>query len=202
MLAFAAVRPLAQPRIALVDFNNDCVGTSLAVLKAMFDRYYALSETGHPEEAQKYILYGIRLDTSANMRDISVPPLGDKNLDNGVNPRLCWLVRQALDSAWETWALPLAWRQRAEEYCRRVQIVVSGGFNPEKITRFEQLDVPVDVYGVGSSLMSNDDFMGTNTDFTADVVRVKISQDWVELAKVGRRATDNPDMETVDLRGL
>ena len=56
-----------------------------------------------------------------------------------------------------------------------MKIVVSGGFNPDKIRWFEELDVPVDIYGVGSSLMSNDDALGTNTDFTADVVRIKIN---------------------------
>ena len=202
MLAFAAVRPYEQSRIALVDFNNDSVGTSLAVLKAMFERYQAYSDAGQPDEARKYEVFGVRLDTSSNMRDVSVPPLGDKKLDNGVNPRLCWVVRQAIDSAWESWDLTPEWRQKAREYCRGVQIVVSGGFNPEKITRFEELGVPVDVYGIGSSLMSNDDVLGTNTDFTADVVRVKVNGDWVDLAKEGRYRTENPNLETVDLTEL
>ena len=202
MLAFAAVRPPDQPRVALVDFNNDSVGTSLAVLKAMFDRYQAFAIAGKDDEAQKYKLFGIRLDTSSNMRDISVPPLGEKKLDNGVNPRLCWIVRQAIDSAWESWDLSPAWHERAAEYCRKVQLVVSGGFHPKKIKWFEELGVPVDIYGVGSSLMSNDDLVGTNTDFTADVVRVKINDAWVDLAKVGRQATDNPDLEPVDLTEL
>ncbi len=202
MLAFAAVRPLGQPRIALVDFNNDSVGTSLAVLNAMFQRYKSLIDSGNTSDAEKYRLYGMRLDTSSNMRDVSVPPLGDKSLDNEVNPRLCWLVRQALDNAWEGWSLSPEWRQRAREYCHNVKIVVSGGFNPTKISRFEELGVPVDIYGVGSSLMSNDDQLGTNTDFTADVVRVKVNGGWVDLAKKGRYPTDNPDLEPVNLAGL
>lgn len=202
MLAFAAVRPPEQPRIALVDFNNDSVGTTLAVLKAMFERYQASIDAGDNEAARKYLLYGVRLDTSSNMRDVSVPPLGDKLLDNGVNPRLCWLVRQAVDKAWEGWRLAPNWRERAQQYCQNVKIVVSGGFNPTKIKRFEELGVPADIYGVGSSLMSNDDALGTNTDFTADVVKVKIHDDWVDLAKVGRQAADNPDLESVDLREL
>jgi nicotinate phosphoribosyltransferase len=202
MLAFAAVRPPEVPRIALVDFNNDSVGTSLAVLKAMFERYRAAVDTGQHDVAGKYKLFGVRLDTSSNMRDVSIPPVGDKKLDNGVNPRLCWLTRQALDSAWESWDLTPAWQARAAEYCREVKIVVSGGFEPKKIKWFEELDVPVDIYGVGSSLMSNEDALGTNTDFTADVVRVKINGNWVDMAKVGRIATDNPDLEPVDLRDL
>jgi nicotinate phosphoribosyltransferase len=202
MLAFAAVRPLRQPRIALVDFNNDSVGTSLAVLRAMFERYNAHLEAGEQTEAKKYKMYGVRLDTSSNLRDVSVPPLGDKRLDNGVNPRLCWLVRQALDNAWKSWNLPPQWQDRARDFCQEVKIVVSGGFNPDKITRFEELGVPVDIYGVGSSLMSNDDQLGTNTDFTADVVRVKVNGGWVNLSKKGRYPTDNPDLEAVDLQSL
>jgi nicotinate phosphoribosyltransferase len=202
MLAFAAVRPADHPRVALVDFNNDSVQTSLAVLKAMFDCYLAFWESGQEVEAQKYNLFGVRLDTSSSMRDVSVPPIGDKRLDNGVNPRLCWTVRQAIDSAWENWDLTPARQERAAEYCRAVRLVVSGGFSPQKITWFEELGVPVDIYGVGSSLMSNDDALGTNTDFTADVVKVKINDDWLDLAKAGRHATDNPDLEPVDLGSL
>lgn len=202
MLAFAAVRPPSIPRIALVDFSNDTIGTSLAVMKAMFNRYRTAIDAGQTDEANKYKLFGVRLDTSGSMRDVSISPLGDKKLDNGVNPRLCWAVRQALDSAWEGWELPAAWRERAADYCHQVQIVVSGGFKPKKIKWFEELNVPVDVYGVGSSLVSNDSEIGTNTDFTADVVRVKINGDWVDMAKVGRQANDNPDLERVDLSEL
>jgi nicotinate phosphoribosyltransferase len=202
MVAFAHTQPPEVPRIALVDFNNDSVRDSLAVLRAYFDRYRAAVDAGDETEARRWVLYGVRLDTSGSMRDEAVPPLGDKRLDMGVNPRLVWAERQALDSAWESWDLPLAWQERAADYCRAVSIVVSGGFNPEKIDWFEELGVPVDAYGVGSSLMSNDTALGTNTDFTADVVRVKVGEDWVDMAKVGRRACDNPDLALADLRDL
>ncbi len=195
MLAFSATRPAHIPRIALVDFNNDSVGDSLAVLDAMFARYRELLDAGDETEARKYLLYGVRLDTSGSVRDVSVPPLGDPALDLGVNPRLVFIVRQALNSAWERWTLPPAWQERARDYCRSVQIVVSGGFNPEKIARFEKLAVPVDIYAVGSSLFDNHG--PTVSDFTADVVRVKINGQWHDLAKVGRRACDNPDLERV-----
>jgi len=202
MLAFAATQDVSVPRVALVDFNNDSVGTSLAVLRAMFDRYRAAMDAGDETEAAKYKLFGVRLDTSGNMRDVALPPLGDKKLDNGVNPRLVWVVRQALDHAWEDWDLPPAWHSRAADYCRDVKIVVSGGFNPAKINHFEELNVPADIYGVGSSLMSNDSYLGTNTDFTADVVRVRLQGEWIDMAKVGRRACHNPNLERVDLSPL
>jgi nicotinate phosphoribosyltransferase len=195
MLAFAEVLPVSIPRIALVDFNNDCVGDSLLVCRKMFERYRALCEAGQPEEAERYRLYGVRLDTSGSLRDVSVPPLGDPQLDLGVNPRLVFLVRQALDTAWESWDLPAEWHERARAYCHSVRIVVSGGFNPEKIQRFERLKVPADIYAVGSSLFDNHG--PTVTDFTADVVRIKVKGQWIDMAKVGRRALDNPDLERV-----
>src|SRR5512133_801941 len=58
MLAFAEVLPLTIPRIALVDFNNDCVTDSLKVGRAMFERYRALCEGGSDAEAERYRLYG------------------------------------------------------------------------------------------------------------------------------------------------
>jgi nicotinate phosphoribosyltransferase len=195
MLAFAEVLPVSIPRIALVDFNNDSVADSLKVCQAMFERFRQLSEAGQGEEAERYRLYGVRLDTSGSLRDASVPPLGDPALDLGVNPRLVFLVRQALDGAWEGWNLPAGWRERARAYCKAVKIVVSGGFRPEKIRRFEKLRVPADIYAVGSYLFSNDG--PTVTDYTADVVRVKVHGAWVDMAKVGRQPLENPQLERV-----
>jgi len=195
MLQFARVLPAQIPRIALVDFNNDSVRDALRTMEALFLKYRELNELGDKAEAAKYILYGVRLDTSASLRDVSVEPLGDPALDLGVNPRLVFNVRQALDSAWESWSLPEGWKEAAREYCRNVKIVVSGGFNPEKIRKFERLDVPVDIYAVGSSLFNNN---GTTvTDFTADVVRVKVHGEWIDMAKVGRRPLANPNLERV-----
>jgi nicotinate phosphoribosyltransferase len=195
MMQFARILPAHIPRIALVDFNNDSVRDSLRVLEVMFEKYRELDDAGNEAEAAKYVLYGVRLDTSGTVRDVSVEPLGDPALDQGVNPRLVFNVRQALDSVSEGWYLPKVWREAAHKYCRNVKIVVSGGFNPEKIRRFERLDVPVDIYAVGSWLFNNNG--STVTDFTADVVRVKIHDEWVDMAKVGRRPLSNPNLERV-----
>ncbi|MEW6084707.1 MAG: nicotinate phosphoribosyltransferase [Chloroflexota bacterium] len=195
MMQFARILPARIPRIALVDFNNDSVRDSLRVLECMFDKYRALCDSNNETEAEKYILYGVRLDTSGSVRDVSVEPLGDPALDLGVNPRLVFNVRQALDSAWESWSLPPVWKDAAREYCRNVKIVVSGGFNPEKIRKFERLEVPADIYAVGSWLFNNNG--GTVTDFTADVVRVKIHGEWMDMAKVGRRPLANENLERV-----
>jgi nicotinate phosphoribosyltransferase len=66
--------------------------------------------------------------------------------------------------------------------------VASGGFDARRITEFEQAGVPVDAYGVGTSLLR-----GAN-DFTADVVRVN----GVPCAKVGREERANPRLEPVE----
>lgn len=200
MMAFARHLPPEITRIALVDFNNDSISDSLRVMEAMFTEYARLMAEGNTTEAAKYILYGVRLDTSGNMRDVNVPPLGDPALDLGVTPRLVFNVRQAINVAWEGWDLHPDQVDLARDYCHNVHIVVTGGFNPEKITRFEKLQVPADIYGVGSALLLNDS--ATNTDFTADVVRVQIDGKWVDMAKTGRGPTDNPDLESVDLSDL
>ncbi len=188
--------PNLCPRIALVDFNNDSVADLLGVCQAMFERYRQLIEAGQPEEAERYHLYGVRLDTSAALRDRSVTPLGDPALDLGVNPA------PGLPGApGAGYGLGIAGisrptgTTRAQQYCQAVKIVVSGGFNSEKIRRFETLGVPVDIYAVGSSLF--DSHGPTVTDFTADVVRVKVHGEWIDMAKIGRRSCDNPDLERV-----
>jgi len=197
MMAFASTLPPSIPRIALVDFENDCVGTSLTVMNKMFTRYRALMDAGKTEEAQKFVLFGVRPDTGATMRDVSVPPLGDPKLDNGVNPRLVFAMRAAIDNAFEAWNLPMRWMDRARAWCRNVKITVTGGFTPERIRAFEAMNVPADVYGVGSSLFSNCSEHGTNTDFTADIVQVKIEGTWYPLSKIGRQSCENPDLEPV-----
>ena len=68
-----------------------------------------------------------------------------------------------------------------------MRIVVSGGFTADKIRAFEERGVPVDAYGVGSSLIR-----GAN-DFTADVVMT----DGQPSGKFGRHLRDNPRLELV-----
>ena len=144
-----------QSSFTLVDFENDCVSTSLAVARAMGDR-----------------LYGVRLDTSELMVDKSVESQMGRFSPTGVCPQLVWNVRRALDA----------------EGFNHVKIVVSGGFTVEKIRAFEAEAVPVDSYGVGSSL-----FKG-RFDFTADVVL----KDGEPCAKVGREYRPNPRLDPVD----
>ena len=103
MIQFANILPARIPRIALVDFNNDSVRDTLRVLDSLFAKYRELVDVGNKDEAEKYKLYGVRLDTSGSLRDVSVQPLGDVALDLGVNPRLVFIVREALNNAWTRW---------------------------------------------------------------------------------------------------
>ncbi|HEU5216764.1 MAG TPA: hypothetical protein VFU30_14620 [Gaiellaceae bacterium] len=117
-------------------------------------------------------LWGVRLDTSETLVDRSLwQELGDFK-PTGVNERLVRKVRDALDAAG----------------LGRVRIVVSGGFTVDRIRDFEEREVPVDAYGVGSSLIR-----GAN-DFTADVVLT----DGELSGKFGRRLRDNPRLELVE----
>jgi nicotinate phosphoribosyltransferase len=112
-------------------------------------------------------LWGVRLDTSEALEDEALKGTGLR----GVQPALVEKVRGALDA----------------QGFEHVRIVVSGGFNADKIRAFEDAEVPVDAYGVGSSLLR-----GQN-DFTADVVEV----DGRPVAKVGRGIWPNPRLEPV-----
>jgi nicotinate phosphoribosyltransferase len=193
MVAFARYLPVEVPRIALVDFNNDTVGDSLATAAAFWEHYCAALEANDAEGQRRWRLDGVRLDTSASLRDVSLGP----DDPFGVNPKLVRLVRAALDSAWESWNMPQHLVDAAKAFCRNIKIVVTGGFNLERIAQFERENVPVDVYGVGSSLLKNDAV--TNTDFTMDVVRVQVGGIWRDLVKVGRAPNDNADLQPVDL---
>jgi nicotinate phosphoribosyltransferase len=117
-------------------------------------------------------LWGVRLDTSRTLVDRSLwDVMGDYD-PRGVNERLVRTVRAALD----------------ENGFERVKIVVSGGFDVDRIREFEAKNVPVDSYGVGSSLIRGDN------DFTADIVLT----DGLPSAKVGRAYRPNPRLELVE----
>src|SRR6186713_625772 len=117
-------------------------------------------------------LWGVRLDTSSQLVDRSLwDELGDFD-PRGVNERLVRKVRAALD----------------EDGFERIRIVASGGFTVAKIEEFERRGVPVDAYGVGSSLIRGEN------DFTGDIVMT----DGRPTAKIGRRFRPNARLELVE----
>src|SRR5947209_1557088 len=117
-------------------------------------------------------LWGVRLDTSEELVDRSLLDEMGGFKPTGVNPRLVEKVREGLDEAG----------------FGEVRIVASGGFNAQRIRDFERQGVPVDAYGVGSSLIRGDN------DFTADVVRLEGRP----CAKAGRRYSPNSRLERVE----
>lgn len=143
--------------MVLVDYNNDVIEESLRVARYFGDQ-----------------LSAVRVDTSNTMVDQYFMRHQDKlgTFDpRGSNPTLIFALREALD----------------KEGFQNVKIVVSGGFNAEKITNFEKENTPVDIYGVGSSLLK------VNISFTGDNVLV----DGEEQAKAGRKYRPNPRLERV-----
>jgi nicotinate phosphoribosyltransferase len=116
----------------------------------------------------------VRLDTSNTLVDKSMIPVMQNFKPVGVTPQLVEMTRNALDT----------------HGFNHVKIIVSGGFNPDRIAEFEKLQIPVDAYGVGSYLMR-----GVNS-FTADVVLLNGQP----CAKVGREYQPNPKLEAVNSR--
>jgi nicotinate phosphoribosyltransferase len=151
-VAFDRTMPKKIKRIVLVDFKNDCAGTSVEVARALKKR-----------------LWGVRLDTAREIRDFSVKGRGPGSY--GVCPELVWNVRRALDRAGFPW----------------VKIIVSGGFNAERIREFVRKRVPFDAVGVGSH------FYHERIDFTADIVKVNGKP----CAKVGRRYRPNSRLKRI-----
>jgi len=174
-LAFAHYLREEEPGVAimsLVDYENDSVRTSLEVARAM------RAEFGDGA------LAAVRVDTSERLIDASMigdPEVWGRAKLTGVNPYLVRKMRRALDA----------------EGFGYVGIVVSGGFTPSKIQRFEAEQVPAMAYGVGSSLLGHSDANSgllNDFDFTADLVRL----DGKPEGKVGRSYRENPRMVRID----
>ncbi|PLR98178.1 nicotinate phosphoribosyltransferase [Bacillus sp. T33-2] len=144
--------------VALVDYNNDAITDSLKVAREFGD-----------------LLKGVRVDTSRTLIDQYF--LRNQHLlgtfdPRGVNAELIFALRNALDA----------------EGFSHVKIVVSGGFNENRILDFEKHNVPVDMYGVGGSLLK------INIGFTGDNVLL----DGEHQAKAGRKFRPNPRLEKVE----
>lgn len=144
--------------IVLVDYNNDCITDALKVAREFGDK-----------------LKAVRVDTSRTMIDqyfIRHPEVLGTFDPRGVNPPLIFALREALD----------------REGFEHVKIVVSGGFNEQRIIEFEKQGVPVDMYGVGGSLLK------VHIGFTGDNVLLNGKHQ----AKAGRRYRPNPRLEKVE----
>lgn len=180
--------------ISLVDFHNNCAKTSLEVAQ-----YFA----------QKWVeLHWVRLDTSWSMvdewllflpdylewfvwldkaKDIREQYLYNKNYNIVVDNSLFDIkTLELLKSFWINWVcedlVSLVRNQLDKNWFNHVKIYVSGGFDAQKIQRFESKNIPVDGYWVGSTLLSNK-YVNDNWDFTADIVKFN----WEPVSKVWRK---------------
>lgn len=120
-------------------------------------------------------LGAVRVDTSQSLVDayFTRHPEAIVGQVNGVNPTLIKALRSALD----------------ENGFSFVKIIVSSGFNPEKIKRFEAEKTPVDLYGVGLYLVN------LRTNFTGDLVMLN----GMDQAKFGRKKLDSSKLSRVQL---
>lgn len=144
--------------IALVDYNNDVITDALKVSRAFGEKLKAVRLDTSRTLVDKYFLRNHHLMGTFDPR--------------GVNPELVFALRKALD----------------EEGFKHVQIMVSGGFTEVRIRSFEKEGVPVDMYGVGGSLLK------INIGFTGDNVLLNGQP----AAKEGRRYRPNPRLEKVE----
>lgn len=106
-------------------------------------------------------LQAVRVDTSANMSDAMF--LNDE--EYGVTSNMIITLRRILD----------------QHNGQHVKIIVSSGFDAKKVKDFEDKKTPVDIYGVGASLLQ------IKNTFTADAVKINGEL----LAKKGRGYNKN-----------
>lgn len=119
-------------------------------------------------------LRAVRVDTSKSLIDHYFDDKDTSSFDpHGVCKELIFALREALD----------------KEGFNYVKIIVSSGFTAEKIRDFEQNKVPVDIYGVGTSLVK------VQVGFTGDLVRLNGK----DQAKEGRRDIPSKRLEKVEL---
>ena len=119
-------------------------------------------------------LRAVRVDTSKSLIDHYFDDKDTSSFEpHGVCKELIFALREALD----------------KEGFNYVKIIVSSGFTAEKIRDFEQNKVPVDIYGVGTSLVK------VQVGFTGDLVRLNGK----DQAKEGRRDIPSKRLEKVEL---
>lgn len=112
--------------------------------------------------ALKEDLNGVRIDTSKSLIDHYFDDKETSSFDpHGVCKELVFALREALD----------------KEGFNYVKIIVSSSFSPEKIKLWNELKVPVDMYGVGTYFVNN-----MTCGFTGDLVML----DGKPQAKEGR----------------
>lgn len=192
-LVFAKKYP-EVPTISLVDFKNDCATTAVKTAIYLKENWAKLS--------------WIRLDTSGSMVDewvLFTPWILEKYFDtteiqairqeykdnkksNNVvdNSLFTKDTTEKLKKAWLTWVCPELVKHVREQLDSNgfndIKIFVSWWFTAEKIEKFVKEWIPVDGFGVWSSLLAPK-YVTDNWDFTADIVNVN----WQPVWKIWRK---------------
>lgn len=121
---------------ALIDYHNDCVGEIIKLANDPISKY----------------LVAVRIDTSSVLVDKSLQ-IGDwvnNQKLRGVCSKLILIVRQSLDY----------------NGFKNVKIIATSSINKNKILEFKKLNIPVDIYGIGSALLKK------SCHFTADLIQL------------------------------
>ena len=155
------------PHVLIQMFKGD-ITKSLAAYKKVFpnEKLVALVDfnndvIGDSLKALKHFkndLVAIRIDTPKNVQD---KMFNSSENEYGVTPLMITRVRKALD----------------EHNGKEIKIIISSGLDANRIKVFEKANSPVDIYGVGASLLK------INHYFTADAVKLNGEK----IAKVSRK---------------
>ena len=131
--------------VALIDYHNNVKKEIIELRKKITD------------------LFAIRIDTSKNLVDVSLP---DKKENYGVSDNLIKLARKTLDQ--------VGWKN--------TKIIISSGLNLDRIKQIINKKIPADIFGVGASLNK------LNLNITGDLV-IKNNK---HQAKFGRQLFIDP----------
>ena len=138
--------------VALIDYHNDIENEIISLAKAGIKK-----------------IDFIRIDTSKNLVDFSLQRRFKNWKQNkelyGVNPYLVKIARETLDKCGY----------------KDTKIIVSSGLDVDSIKNFIKVKSPIDLYGIGSSLITR------NVHFSADLVMIN---DKLET-KYGRKLFTN-----------
>ncbi|QJR44351.1 nicotinate phosphoribosyltransferase [Mycoplasma miroungirhinis] len=161
----------SMPHALIQMFEGDLVKASKAYLEIFPDDKLTALVDFHNDvitdslnvlKEFKTDLKAVRVDTSKNMKDNM---FSESENEFGVTVKQIKKLRKALD----------------ENEGSHVKIIVSSGFNAEKIKEFEDNNAPVDIYGVGAALLK------VWVNFSADATKI----DGKLCAKAGRKYSVN-----------
>ncbi len=172
-----------MPHSLIQQFNGDVVKSIEGFIKVFPNEKIIVLIDYHNnclEEIQKIAnsefknkIFAVRIDTSKSLVDESLKKLPNKNEElNGVNHQLIVNVRKKLD----------------ELKMEDVKIIATSGIDIEKINKFNKLKTPVDIYGIGSSLIKN------TVHFAGDLIKINDKYE----SKFGR--TKNIEKEVATLK--